>query len=86
MWQSVLGHFCIMQLTGTLYLDTMISMNLPQVDIEENELNLRRNIILGGVYYFDMLQIPPQPKRVGNWIICQLETPQVSSLLSLILT
>jgi len=48
-----------------------------KVEIEENELNLRRNIILGGVYYFDMLQIPPQPKRVGNWVICQLETPQV---------
>ncbi len=49
-----------------------------KVEIEENELNLRRNIILGGVYYFDMLQIPPQPKRVGNWVICQLETPQVN--------
>ena len=51
-------------------------IDLYKVDIEENELNLRRNIILGGVYYFDMLQIPPQPKRVGNWVICQLETPQ----------
>ena len=44
--------------------------------IDENELNLRRNTILGGVFYFDMLQIPPQPKKVGHWIICQLETPQ----------
>ena len=40
---------------------------------------MRRNIILGGVYYFDMLKIPPQPKRVGNWVICQLETPQVQN-------
>ena len=40
--------------------------------IDENELNLRRNTILGGVFYFDMLQIPPQPKKVGHWIICQL--------------
>lgn len=23
-----------------------------------------------------MLQIPPQPKKVGCWVICQLETPQ----------
>ena len=51
-------------------------IDLYKVGIEENELNLRRNIILGGVFYFDMLQIPPQPKRVGNWVICQLETPQ----------
>ena len=53
-------------------------LDLYKVDIDENELNLRRNIILGGVFYFDMLQIPPQPKRIANWIICQLETPQVS--------
>ena len=53
-------------------------LDLYKVEIEENELNLRRNIILGGIFYFDMLQIPPQPKRIANWIICQLETPQVS--------
>ena len=52
-------------------------LDLYKVEIEENELNLRRNIILGGIFYFDMLQIPPQPKRIANWIICQLETPQV---------
>ncbi len=52
-------------------------LDLYKIDIEENELNLRRNIILGGVLYFDMLEIPPQPKKVGNWVICQLETPQV---------
>ncbi len=51
-------------------------LDLYRIEIEENELNLRRNIILGGVFYFDMLQIPPQPKKVGNWVICQLETPQ----------
>ena len=54
-------------------------IDLYKIEIEENELNLRRNIILGGVFYFDMLEIPPQPKKVGNWIICQLETPQVLS-------
>ncbi len=42
----------------------------------------RRNIILGGVFYFDMLEIPPQPKKVGNWVICQLETPQVLKTVS----
>ena len=54
-------------------------IDLYKIEIEENELNLRRNIILGGVLYFDMLEIPPQPKKVGNWIICQMETPQVLS-------
>lgn len=54
-------------------------LDLYKVEIDENELNLRRNIILGGVFYFDMLQIPPQPKRIANWIICQLETPQVGN-------
>ena len=51
-------------------------LDLYKIDIDEGELNLRRNTILGGVFYFDMLQIPPQPKKVGHWIICQLETPQ----------
>ena len=40
-------------------------IDLYKIDIDENELNLRRNTILGGVFYFDMLQIPPQPKKVG---------------------
>ena len=58
-------------------------LDLYKVEIDENELNLRRNIILGGVFYFDMLQIPPQPKRIANWIICQLETPQVLIVLKI---
>ena len=44
---------------------------------DEFELNLRRNRIMGGVIYFDMLYIPPQPKKVANWVICELEHPQV---------
>ena len=32
---------------------------------------------MGGVIYFDMLYIPPQPKKVANWVICELEHPQV---------
>ena len=35
-----------------------------KVKIDEFELNLRRNRIMGGVIYFDMLYIPPQPKKV----------------------
>ena len=37
----------------------------------------RRNRIMGGVIYFDMLYIPPQPKKVAQWVICELEHPQV---------
>lgn len=57
-------------------------LDLYKIDIDEHELNLRRNIILGGVFYFDMLEIPPQPKKVGHWIICQLETPQILKTVS----
>ena len=28
-----------------------------------------------------MLQIPPQPKKVGCWVICQLETPQTLKII-----
>ena len=38
-----------------------------KVVIDENELNLRRNRIMGGVMYFDMLNIPPQPKKVSKY-------------------
>ena len=32
---------------------------------------------MAGVIVFDMLYIPPQPKKVANWVICELEHPQV---------
>ena len=51
-----------------------------QVKCDEFELNLRRNRIMGGVIYFDMLYIPPQPKKVANWVICELEHPQVMQI------
>ncbi len=40
---------------------------IPQ--LHENELNLRNFAILGGVYQFHLLEIPPQPKTRGNWVI-----------------
>ena len=51
-------------------------IDMYKVRIDEHELNLRRNRIMGGVIYFDMLYIPPQPKKVTNWVICELEHPQ----------
>ena len=54
-----------------------------QVKCDEFELNLRRNRIMGGVIYFDMLYIPPQPKKVANWVICELEHPQVKHFTSI---
>ena len=53
---------------------------------DEFELNLRRNRIMGGVIYFDMLYIPPQPKKVANWVICELEHPQVILMYIYLLT
>ena len=51
-------------------------IDMYKVKCDEFELNLRRNRIMGGVIYFDMLFIPPQPKKVANWVICELEHPQ----------
>ena len=51
-------------------------IDMYKVRTDEFELNLRRNRIMGGVIYFDMLYIPPQPKKVANWVICELEHPQ----------
>ena len=39
-------------------------IDMYKVRCDEFELNLRRNRIMGGVIYFDMLYIPPQPKKV----------------------
>ena len=32
---------------------------------------------MAGIIVFDMLYIPPQPKKVASWVICELEHPQV---------
>jgi hypothetical protein len=45
---------------------------VPQ--LHENELNLRNFAILGGVYHFNLLQIPSQPKDRGNWTVHTSET------------
>ena len=41
-------------------------IDMYKVRCDEFELNLRRNRIMGGVIYFDMLYIPPQPKKVPS--------------------
>ncbi|CAG5133325.1 unnamed protein product, partial [Candidula unifasciata] len=50
-------------------------------DEEDDVIDLRANDILGGVYMFDLLQMPPQPKTIGSWIITQLiDPPEISFL------
>jgi len=35
-------------------------------DLKPHELNLRKYMILGGVYHIDLLQQPPQPQNLHD--------------------
>ena len=40
-------------------------------DLQEDEdvVDLRGNHLTGDVFHFNLLNLPPQPKTVNNWII-----------------
>ncbi|XP_073506623.1 dynein axonemal intermediate chain 7 isoform X3 [Phyllobates terribilis] len=42
--------------------------------LEDDVLDLRQFTSLGGVYYFDVLVLPPQQKQVNGWSMVQLLT------------
>ncbi|KAM8973933.1 dynein axonemal intermediate chain 7 [Pelodytes ibericus] len=68
-------------------------LNGEQIDdsLEEDVVDLRQYCSLGGVYYFNVITMPPQSKHVKGWTMVQLldgglqmhPYPQASSLTSL---
>lgn len=40
-------------------------------DFEDDEdvVDLRANDIVGGVFHFDLMTLPPQPKTLNKWIV-----------------
>ncbi|XP_062591912.1 dynein axonemal intermediate chain 7 homolog [Saccostrea cucullata] len=46
-------------------------------DFEEDEdvVDLRANDIVGGVFHFDLMALPPQPKTMNKWIVTRLVDP-----------
>lgn len=44
-------------------------------DFEEDDdvVDLRAYNVLGGVFSFDLMALPPQPKPVNNWTITRCE-------------
>ncbi|KAI8783653.1 axonemal 84 kDa protein [Biomphalaria glabrata] len=49
-------------------------------DEEDDVVDLRAYDVLGGIYHFNLLHLPPQPKTVGSWTITQLvEPPELST-------
>ena len=36
---------------------------------EEDVVDLRANDIVGGVFHFDLMSLPPQPKTMNKWIV-----------------
>jgi len=38
-------------------------------DEDEDVMDLRANHALGGVFHFNLMTLPPQPKTVNNWVI-----------------
>ncbi|XP_037070537.1 dynein intermediate chain CFAP94, axonemal-like [Pollicipes pollicipes] len=43
---------------------------------DKEEVNLRRYRVIGGLIHFDLLDIPPQPKVVGDWTLRAIDEPQ----------
>ena len=42
-------------------------------DGDDEEVDLRAYQVVGGIFHFDLLNLPPQPKTVNTWIITQSE-------------
>ena len=40
-------------------------------DGDEDAVDLRAFSVMGGVFHFNLLQMPPQPKNVQSWTITQ---------------
>nr|XP_014341768.1 PREDICTED: protein CASC1 isoform X2 [Latimeria chalumnae] len=49
--------------------------------LENDVVDLRQYITLGGVYYFDLVKLPPQPKQIKGWTIVEHDHCQLNSLL-----
>ncbi|XP_067914981.1 dynein axonemal intermediate chain 7 isoform X2 [Heterodontus francisci] len=47
--------------------------------IDEDLVNFKQYTPLGGVYYFDVLKLPPQPKFVKGWRIVQISETGLQS-------
>ncbi|XP_025088707.1 axonemal 84 kDa protein-like isoform X3 [Pomacea canaliculata] len=45
-------------------------------DEEDNVVDLRAYHVVGGIFTFDLLCLPPQPKVCKNWTITQLVVPE----------
>ena len=51
-------------------------LEFDDFDGDDDAIDLRAYHILGGVFYFDLLHLPPQPKNVKNWVITQSKCKQ----------
>ncbi|XP_072327923.1 dynein axonemal intermediate chain 7 isoform X2 [Scyliorhinus torazame] len=66
--KDVIGEDVDKKLPG---IDTI--QEIPTVEIDDNIVDFRLYTPLGGVYYYDVLKLPPQPKFVKGWRIVQLK-------------
>ena len=47
-------------------------LDLEDFDGEDDVIDLRAYHVVGGVYHFNLLHLPPQPKNVNDWVITQV--------------
>ena len=40
-------------------------------DGDDDVVDLRAYQVLGGTFHFNLLNLPPQPKQVNDWVITQ---------------
>ena len=44
-------------------------------DDDDDVVDLRAYAVLGGVFHFNLLHLPPQPRVINSWTITQGESP-----------
>ncbi|XP_059174168.1 dynein axonemal intermediate chain 7 homolog isoform X3 [Physella acuta] len=60
---------------------TPVPLDYEDFDEEDDIVDLRAYDVVGGVYQFNLLNLPPQPKNAGSWTITQLvDPPQIQYL------
>jgi len=63
------------QMEEDIEIKTPEPVEFDDFDGDEDAIDLRAYQVLGGVFSFDLIELPPQPRTMKNWIIRQVILP-----------
>lgn len=62
-------YYCIVIVSNGILSANTEPPEWEDFDEDEDVVDLRANHVLGGVFHFNLMALPPQPKTVNNWTI-----------------